>query len=402
MKLFVRLTAFVFLVLTVATSTVGYFAIHKYQSAQLATIDASLETKVAALTDSNQDPLSVVQYLAQVSAIPVSALYLTNAHDFIPLTVVGPDFSVQPTSDQITTALIHSVDLASGLRMRAFAMPSQEFILVAESTTGIFKSVHTLARDLIIFIVIVDLMGLLTAWFFFKNDYKLLELSSLLQRKNENMQRFLGDASHELRTPLTVIKGYTELAQSGNSLEQVKGYLAKTEPEILRMEKLIKDLLFLAELGEKPELHFAEFNISALVQDQVQILSDINPERVITAQIQSDVSARLDEEVITQAIRNIFANIKQHTPTDAPVRVSLAQMKNRVELTIEDGGPGLSQSANGSQLFRRFDKSRSRESGGSGLGMSIIQAAIGAHSGELELGRSDLGGIKIFIALYLA
>ena len=82
--------------------------------------------------------------------------------------------------------------------------------------------------------------------------------------------------------------------------------------------------------------------------------------------------------------------------------VSLTKTRNRIELVVEDGGPGLPTDASGSQLFKRFDKSRSRESGGSGLGMSIIQAAISAHAGDLEFGRSDLGGLKISITLYLA
>jgi len=401
MKLLFRLTAFVFLVLTAATSTVGYFAINKYQSSQVATIDTSLETKIAALTSSNQDPLSVMQYLAQVSAIPVSAAYLTNAHDFIPLTAVGPTFTSAPSTAEITAALVKPVDLANGLRIRAFAMPTDEFIVVAESTAGISHSVHVLAKDLIIFIAIVDLLGLAIALFFFRSDSKLIELSSLLKRKNENMQLFLGDASHELRTPLTVIKGYTELAHQGISLEQVKGYLAKTEPEILRMEKLIKDLLMLAELGEKPELHFTDVDVSQLVANQIQILKDINPQRSITTAMSQELVASVDEEIFTQAVRNIFANIKQHTPADAPVSVSLTKTRNRIELVVEDGGPGLPTDASGSQLFKRFDKSRSRESGGSGLGMSIIQAAISAHAGDLEFGRSDLGGLKISITLYL-
>jgi signal transduction histidine kinase len=83
------------------------------------------------------------------------------------------------------------------------------------------------------------------------------------------------------------------------------------------------------------------------------------------------------------------------------VSVSLRTAGKRAELIIEDGGPGLPESAYGSEIkaMNRFDPSRSRESGGSGLGLSIIAAIVQEHSGELELHKSKLGGLAVTIKI---
>ena len=87
----------------------------------------------------------------------------------------------------------------------------------------------------------------------------------------------------------------------------------------------------------------------------------------------------------------------RHTPTDAAVNVSLAKIKNHIQLVIEDAGPGLKDFSQ--QAFSRFDKSRSRETGGSGLGLSIIHKIVENIGGEIELSRSNLGGLKTEIRL---
>jgi K+-sensing histidine kinase KdpD len=91
----------------------------------------------------------------------------------------------------------------------------------------------------------------------------------------------------------------------------------------------------------------------------------------------------------------------RHTPESAPVSISLSTVGKRAELIIEDGGPGLPENAYGSEIkaMNRFDPSRSRESGGSGLGLSIIAAIVQEHLGELELYKSKLGGLALKIRI---
>ena len=99
--------------------------------------------------------------------------------------------------------------------------------------------------------------------------------------------------------------------------------------------------------------------------------------------------------------QNIFSNIRRHTPALAPVSVQLKSKGKEVQLRIEDGGPGLPDDAynKASYEFERFDRSRSRDSGGSGLGLSIIAAIVKEHSGSISLSKSALGGLAIYIQL---
>ena len=96
-------------------------------------------------------------------------------------------------------------------------------------------------------------------------------------------------------------------------------------------------------------------------------------------------------DLIDTLISNLISNVRIHTPIDAPLRITLKD-KN---LIIEDGGPGLTVIPD--KPFQRFDKSRSRASGGSGLGMSLIQKSAKQLGAKLEFGRSDLGGLKVSI-----
>ena len=100
-------------------------------------------------------------------------------------------------------------------------------------------------------------------------------------------------------------------------------------------------------------------------------------------------------------IQNALNNISRHTPEDAPVKITLKAQGKNASLVIEDGGPGLPESAYKErvQSLTRFDKSRSRESGGSGLGMSIMAGVISKADGELTLRQSTLGGLAIAVSI---
>jgi K+-sensing histidine kinase KdpD len=100
-------------------------------------------------------------------------------------------------------------------------------------------------------------------------------------------------------------------------------------------------------------------------------------------------------------IQNILNNISRHTPAGAPVLIHLSRSGKETLLTMEDGGPGLPESSyrDGIELLNRFDTARSRETGGSGLGLSIIAAIVHEHGGALSLRKSTLGGLAVEINL---
>lgn len=223
------------------------------------------------------------------------------------------------------------------------------------------------------------------------------------QETQQRMQQFLGDASHELRTPLTVIRGYVELLSHSADLpvDQRERAFNRLTSEIQRMESLIRDLLLLAELGDAAELPADVVDLSGLVTTAVEDLRALEPKRVLTAEIADQVKLLGSEHLLQQLLANLFGNLRRHTPADAPVRVTLAAQGEQLRLSVEDGGPGLSDAAlqRGIQHFQRFDAARSRESGGSGLGMSIMAGIVERHGGQIRLGRSDLGGLAVEITL---
>ena len=167
------------------------------------------------------------------------------------------------------------------------------------------------------------------------------------------------------------------------------------------MESLIHDLLLLAELGESRPVDFAEVDFDELVLAHVNDFKLFNKERTISTSIPNDCTVHGSREHLNRLIQNCLSNIVRHTPADAPVSISLKTIGKRAELIIEDGGPGLPESAYGTEIkaMNRFDPSRSRESGGSGLGLSIIAAIVQEHKGALKLSKSKLGGLAISIEI---
>jgi signal transduction histidine kinase len=219
------------------------------------------------------------------------------------------------------------------------------------------------------------------------------------------MQEFLGDASHELRTPLTVVKGYVEMLSKGQISDPVvqKRAFDRVNSEIGRMESLIHDLLLLAELGESAVRDQEVVNLSSILKAHSDDFATLHPNRKVEIEITDNLEVMALREYLSRFIQNALANVSRHTPPDAPVRITLARIGRSVHLAIEDGGPGLPQSAYRDKLrtLNRFDKSRSRENGGSGLGMSIMSAVVEKLRGEFYLRPSDLGGLAVIVTLPL-
>lgn len=137
---------------------------------------------------------------------------------------------------------------------------------------------------------------------------------------------------------------------------------------------------------------------------QVNDLKTLDPQRLVEALIDGEIYLNGSRLHLQQMLANAFGNIRRHTPSDAPVQISLTSSSSgsgKIHLAIGDGGPGLPTKAyvEGRQHFQRFDKSRSRDTGGSGLGMSIMSGIINEHGGSIELGVSKLGGLLLEITL---
>jgi len=224
-----------------------------------------------------------------------------------------------------------------------------------------------------------------------------IEAAFLDQRRSEErLRRFVSDAGHELRTPLTSIRGYAELFRRGASdrPEDLARAMRRIEQEATRMGGLVEDLLLLARLDEGRPLETEPVDLCRIVADAVGDAEVVEPDRPFEVSIPDrPVMTIGDEARLRQVVANLLANVRAHTPPGTPAAVRLtATGDGRAVLAVADQGPGMDQ-ATCARVFERFyraDPSRSRTSGGSGLGLSIVAAIVAAHRGRVGV-TSTLG-----------
>jgi two-component system OmpR family sensor kinase len=222
------------------------------------------------------------------------------------------------------------------------------------------------------------------------------ESFSVRVESESKLRRFVADASHELRTPLTAIRGFAELHRLGavSGEEKTKELIGRIEKESIRMGSLVEDLLLLARMDQSPELAKDPIDLNELVHEVVASASAAGPDHPITISLGNAEHFILgDSTRIHQAVANLLANARTHTPTGTPITVTIAETEHEVTVTVADSGPGLSE-ADQARVFERFfraDTSRARTKGeGSGLGLSIVDAVMKAHGGTVTL-ESELG-----------
>ena len=210
------------------------------------------------------------------------------------------------------------------------------------------------------------------------------------------LRRFVADASHELRTPLTAIRGFAELHRQGavSGEEKTKELVGRIEKESIRMGSLVEDLLLLARMDQTPELAKEPVDLDTLVHEVVASARAAGPDHPITINIPSGDNFVLGDSIrVHQAIANLLANARTHTPSGTPITVAIKELENETTITVADKGPGLSH-ADQEKIFERFyraDTSRARNKGeGSGLGLSIVDAVMKAHGGSVSV-LSELG-----------
>lgn len=407
MKLQTRLTITVTLIIAFVAIAIGGFAILRSESVELNRIDSVLVDYSTQLATTEDDPLMLSQFLVDDSPFPITMTYLTPDGDVIQITDSEGGLQNAPTKDQLKESLLHpiSLDAPEPVRMSAAALGDGDYLLVSTSLAPVISNRSDQIKLLSLFTLGMMLIGFLITFVFFRRDSQLANLVTALEQRQRYMQEFLGDASHELRTPLTVIKGYTELLSGGNINDQAQlaRYYTRMGVEIDRMETLIGDFLLIAELTERTSRVQEQFDLTSAVHYQISDLELLEPERQVTHTIADGVFITCSPELMVRLLSNIFSNIRRHTPQEARVNVTLKQINTDAVLTIEDGGPGLPADAysNGIQFFQRFDQSRSRESGGSGLGMSIMRGIVDSANGTIALQPSVLGGLAVVITVPL-
>jgi len=395
-----RVTIFSVLITTLVSLGIGGFALDDSHRAAIRQVDTKLNFIIQTALQNQQDLLNAALFALDAGRIDATVTLITPRSEQISLTESSQRLILDTSAKNIQASEVHPISIQSKnpYRMRSIPLPENEFLVVAISTADLEKDWRQNIARLLVFLFIANLLAIAFSILLLRNNSRKLEQQSLLR-----MQRFLSDAAHELRTPLTVIKGYSELlgGQKIESKSDQERAFARVDHEVKRMESLINDLLLTAELNEATHLNFDNYDISSALSTHLRDFEILSPNRTIESTIAPGIQIRASRDHIDRMIQNIFSNIRRHTPDVAPVLVHLDTKGKEVHLRIEDGGPGLPENSynNASYEFERFDRSRSRDTGGSGLGLSIIAAIVKEHSGNISLSKSTLGGLAIHIEL---
>jgi signal transduction histidine kinase len=405
MKLQTRLTALVSAIIITISAAIGLFAISITESSEVSRIDSILSSAVNQLVDTQDDPLSLALLLADQSDLKFTVSYISAVRDVTSLNQSSGDLQGVPNDQDLLASLSGGVTLEiDGVsRIRTIELPDDEFLVLSVSLSDIKTAKSQNIRYLFLFTLAMVLLGIAVSNYLFRRDNQLNEVVNSLQKNQDNMREFLGDASHELRTPLTVIKGYVEILSKNQTADVTKTaeYYARVGHEIERMQSLINDLLLIAELEDQTPIAPEIINFSREVAHLSNDLKTLQPMRPMETKIEPGILVNISHNYAQQMLANIFANLRRHTPEDSQVLIILATAGNKAVLTISDAGPGLPEEVykSGIQYFQRFDRSRSRESGGSGLGMTIMKRIIENAEGTITLRKSEFSGLEIEISL---
>lgn len=228
------------------------------------------------------------------------------------------------------------------------------------------------------------------------------EMISRLDQSFKQIRQFSADASHELKTPLTVLKGEIEVAlRRGRTGDEYRTILRSNLEEINNMTKIVEDLLLLsrADAGEIPLIK-ARVDLSEFlseIQVQSQVVATAKSMDVYFHNNQR-VYALVDLLRLKSMMLNLVENGIKYSPPGSRIDITLEKEDGCALITVSDQGIGVPQEAL-PHIFDRFfrvDKARSRQEGGSGLGLSICKWIAEAHNGSISA-KSEMGKGSVFI-----
>jgi signal transduction histidine kinase len=227
------------------------------------------------------------------------------------------------------------------------------------------------------------------------------DMADKLKKQEHLRKQFSADIAHELRTPLTSIKSYIEAFQDGVLQPDTENLIIINE-EIDRLVTLSSDLkdLNVAEIGAlKP--HFSPINAGELLDKVISKIYPLIQEKDINLTWEAadqPITIHGDEHLLTRLLYNLIHNAYKYTPSNGWISIQIEDQPHNIRIQINDSGVGIAEEEL-PFIFERFyraDKSRSRKTGGTGIGLALVQQIIQLHHGRIEV-KSTLGEGSEFI-----
>ncbi|MGE4382971.1 MAG: ATP-binding protein [Arcobacter sp.] len=232
-------------------------------------------------------------------------------------------------------------------------------------------------------------------------------LLSRLEKSFERISQFSSDASHELKTPLTIIKGEIEVAlRKERSVNEYKETLTTSLNEICVIEQTINDLLFLAKnekdlIIDKQE----EFYLDELTDESINELKNFAKlhKVEVTLEVKDSLELLGFPNLLKIAIKNALKNAIQFSNENSKVIIKIFKKDDFLNISIQDFGIGIAKEEQNKifEKFYRTDKSRNKNSGGTGLGMSILKKIIDIHKAEINIKSIENQGTTISFSFHI-
>ena len=230
-----------------------------------------------------------------------------------------------------------------------------------------------------------------------------LRSEARLKDNEQHLRQFVADASHELRTPIAAVSAYAELFERGGTehSDDLPRIVSGIRVETARMDRLVNDLLTLARLDEGVPMEMAPVELVSLASDAVRTATAVGPEWPVRFWAAHPVEVTGNKDRLRQVLDNLLANVRAHTPRGTAATVRVDQVGDHAEIEVRDKGPGMpdEEARRVFERFYRVDPARTRTSGGSGLGLSIVAAIVAAHGGTVSATSSPGSGMVVTVRL---
>ena len=222
------------------------------------------------------------------------------------------------------------------------------------------------------------------------------DMAGRIEQLFDSQKNLLHSVSHELRTPIARLEFALELLRAKAADPALESRIAAMEGDVAELNALVNELLGMARLDSAQQASSAPFDLAQAVRACVADL-----QRPVELELGALAGYRGDQRLLMRALGNLLRNAEKYA--DRWIAVTARQLPGRIEISVDDDGPGIPEDERERIFapFYRLDRSRDRASGGFGLGLSIARKAVELHGGSIRIGSSARGGASMTMVLPL-